>query len=154
METEKSKEIGVESQLSVGTIVAYNKVCIEKIGLDLEISKLENFLKEPKYVSERMIEAMGMQLESMIHYSKNLSERIKLFLIENPELVGNNLLTKGEELIGNFNPNDNPKVAEIKNRATQLINCIDAFGLEPRRKSIAFTEIEKGQMFAVKSLFH
>ena len=137
------------------TINAYNKVCIEKIGLNLEIKKLENFLESPKYVSDDMIQAMTSQLEAMKAYDTALGDRIKFFILENPTLVDTKYPdTVGEVLIGNFNPGDNPKVSEIKNRAIQLINCIDAFGVEGRRKAIAFTKIEEAQMFGVKSLFH
>ena len=137
------------------TVNAYNKVCIEKIGLELEIQKLENFLVNPKYVSERMLEAMNFQLNGMKAYNAGLSERIKLFLLENPDLVDEEYPeTLGQSTVGTFNPNNNPKVAELKNRAIQFINCIDAFGVEPRRKAIAVTKIEEAQMFAVKSLFH
>lgn len=58
-------------------------------------------------------------------------------------------------MIGNSNnPLNTPQMLEIKNRAIQFINCIDAFGYDPRRKAIAVTKIEEAQMFAVKSLFH
>lgn len=137
------------------TVNAYNKVCLEKIGLNLEIQKLEAFLENPKYVSEDMVEAMQEQLKGMKAYDVALSQRIKIFLIENPSLVDEKYPeTLGQVTIGTFNPNDNTKVAELKNRATQFINCIDAFGIEPRRKAIAVTKIEEAQMFAVKSLFH
>ena len=145
----------MENSVNPATVNAYNKVCIEKIGLELEIQKLEKFLDNPKYVSERMIEAMIFQLNGMKAYNAGLSERIKIFLLENPDLVnGKYPETLGQVTIGTFNPNDNPKVAELKNRAIQFINCIDAFGVEPRRKAIAITKIEEAQMFAVKSLFH
>lgn len=145
----------MENSVNPATVNAYNKVCIEKIGLELEIQKLEKFLDNPKYVSERMLEAMQFQLNGMKDYNAGLSERIKLFLLENPDLVDEKYLeTLGQITIGTFNPNDNPKVAELKNRATQFINCIDVFGLEPRRKAIAVTKIEEAQMFAVKSIFH
>ena len=122
--------------------------------IDLEIKKLETFLADPKYVSESMKNLMYTQLASMKNYSSSLKNRIGLFEDENPGIKEADYKTRGEELIGNFNPNEDPRVEEIKNRATQLINCIDAFGNDPRRKSIAITEIESAQMFAVKSLFH
>ena len=146
----------MENSVNPATVNAYNKVCIEKIGLELEIQKLEKFLDNPKYVSERMLEAMQFQLNGMKAYNAGLSERIKLFLLENPDLVdGKFLETKGQDMIGNSNnPLNTPQMLEIKNRAIQFINCIDAFGYDPRRKAIAVTKIEEAQMFAVKSLFH
>lgn len=77
----------MENSVNPATVNAYNKVCLEKIGLELEIQKLEKFLDNPKYVSERMLEAMQFQLNGMKAYNAGLSERIKLFLLENPDLV-------------------------------------------------------------------
>lgn len=64
------------------------------------------------------------------------------------------VITKGEEIIGTFNPNENPDVKTIKQSATELINKIEALGKDPRRKAIAYTQIELGTMAAIKSLFH
>ena len=56
-------------------------------------------------------------------------------------------------MIGNSNNSLNtPQMLEIKNRAIQFINCIDAFGCDPRRKAIAMTKVEEATMFATKSL--
>lgn len=64
-----------------------------------------------------------------------------------------NQLSKGEQIIGKFNPSGSPEVEAIKTSAIELINKIEKLGKDPRRKAIAFTEIETGVMFAVKSLF-
>lgn len=63
-------------------------------------------------------------------------------------------MSKGEEIIGTFNVNENPDVRTIKESAIELINKIEVLGKDPRRKATAYTEIEKGVMMAVKSLFH
>lgn len=63
-------------------------------------------------------------------------------------------MSKGEEIIGTFNPNGNPDVEAIKSKAIELINLIDELGKDPRRKAAAITDVEKAQMMAVKSLFH
>jgi hypothetical protein len=62
-------------------------------------------------------------------------------------------MNKGVEIIGKFNNQNKTEVDEIKEKAIELINLIDSYGKDERRKSIAFTEIEKGVMFGVKSLF-
>lgn len=61
--------------------------------------------------------------------------------------------TKGEEIIGTFNPSGTSGVDQIKAKATELVNLIEELGLCPRRKATAITDIEKGTMMAVKSLF-
>lgn len=63
-------------------------------------------------------------------------------------------MSKGEEVIGSFNPNGNPDVEAIKKKSIELINLIEELGKDPRRKAIAITGVEQAQMMAVKSLFH
>lgn len=62
-------------------------------------------------------------------------------------------MTKGEQIIGNFNPNSVESVDLIKQKAIELVNIIEELGKDPRRKATAITDIEKGTMMAVKSLF-
>jgi hypothetical protein len=62
-------------------------------------------------------------------------------------------MTKGEEIIGKFNSENRTDVDNIKGKAIELINLIDALGKDSRRKSTAITDIEKATMMAVKSLF-
>lgn len=61
--------------------------------------------------------------------------------------------SKGEQIIGVFNPNDRADVYEIKSKAIELVNLIEEYGKDPRRKAAAITDIEKGTMMAIKSLF-
>lgn len=137
------------------TVIAYKKVILEQEGLGLEIDKLKNFLKNPKPISDRMKEAMLSQLKDMKSYYVSLEIRLAIFEEEYPDIKTYDFVTTiGEVIIGNFNPNDLDTVAEIKNRSKQLINCIDNFGKDKRRKAIAVTKIEEAQMMAVKSLFH
>jgi len=136
------------------TIIAYKKVILEQEGLLLEIKKLDNFLKNPKFISDRMKEAMTTQLKEMKAYYTSLESRIIIFEEEYLDIKSYVLVTTGEAFIGSFNPNDLDTVAELKNRSKQLINCIDAFGNDGRRKAIAITKVEEAQMMAVKSLFH
>jgi hypothetical protein len=63
-------------------------------------------------------------------------------------------MTKGEEIIGKFNPDSNESVDKIKQKATELVNLIEELGKDPRRKATAITDVEKAQMMAVKSLFY
>lgn len=62
-------------------------------------------------------------------------------------------LSKGEQIIGTFNPSGNKDVETIKLSAIELINNIEKLGLDPRRKAAAITQIELGVMMGVKSLF-
>lgn len=62
-------------------------------------------------------------------------------------------MTKGEQIIGQFNIENRSDVDKIKNKAIQLIDLIDELGKDPRRKAAAITDIEKATMMAVKSLF-
>ena len=63
-------------------------------------------------------------------------------------------MTKGEEIIGKFNPDSNESVDKIEQKATELVNLIEELGKDPRRKATAITDVEKAQMMAVKSLFY
>ena len=62
-------------------------------------------------------------------------------------------MTKGEEIIGKFNVENRTDVDKIKEKAIELVNLIQELGKNPRRVATAITDIEKGTMMAVKSLF-
>lgn len=62
-------------------------------------------------------------------------------------------MTKGEEIIGKFNSENRTDVDRIKEKAIELVDLIEELGKDPRRKAAAITDIEKGTMMAVKSLF-
>ncbi|MDM1499043.1 Acb2/Tad1 domain-containing protein [Myroides odoratimimus] len=62
-------------------------------------------------------------------------------------------MSKGEEIIGRFNNESRESVDLIKGKAIELVNLIEELGKDPRRKAAAITDIEKGTMMAVKSLF-
>jgi len=61
-------------------------------------------------------------------------------------------MTKGETLVRkSFNPSSNPDVEEIKQRAADLIDCIEAHkDKDPRLSALAITSFEEGAMWAVK----
>ncbi|WP_060873830.1 Acb2/Tad1 domain-containing protein [Myroides odoratus] len=61
--------------------------------------------------------------------------------------------SKGEQIIGRFNNENRESVDLIKQKASELVNLIEEYGKDPRRKAAAITDIEKGTMMAVKSLF-
>lgn len=63
-------------------------------------------------------------------------------------------LSKGEQIIGTFNPSSEQDVDLIKQKAIELVNLIEEKGKDPRRKAAAITQIELGVMMGVKSLFH
>lgn len=62
-------------------------------------------------------------------------------------------MTKGTEIIGTFNNENRSDVDRIKEKASELVDLIEDLGKDPRRKAAAITDIEKGTMMAVKSLF-
>lgn len=62
-------------------------------------------------------------------------------------------MSKGEQIIGKFNNENRTDVDLIKEKAIELVNLIEEKGIDPRRKAAAITDIEKGVMMAVKSLF-
>ena len=62
-------------------------------------------------------------------------------------------MTKGEEIIGKFNAENRTDVDKIKEKAIELVNLIQEVGKDHRRVATAITDIEKGTMMAVKSLF-
>ena len=133
-----------------GTLLAYSKVSLEYQALSLEVFKLGRFLDDPKHVSEEMLAQMRKQYSTMIVYKEQLGLRLMTFERVNLGIQEN---SKGSEIIGQFNNTNNPQLEEIKIRSAQLVNCIDAFGKDQRRKATAITNIEQGTMWAVKSLF-
>ena len=68
--------------------------------------------------------------------------------------IQGDIMSKGKEVIGTFNVSDKSEVDLIKEKASELIDLIDKYGVEERRKNLAIDHIEAGTMFAVKSLFH
>lgn len=62
-------------------------------------------------------------------------------------------MSKGQEIIGKFNASEKSEVDLIKEKAIELVDLIKEYGKDPRRKATAITDIEKGTMMAVKSLF-
>ena len=76
-------------------------------------------------------------------------------IIENPQTDFESEKSMGELIIGSFNSGEKAQaVDEIKLGAINLINDIDDLGKDGRRKAIAFTDIEKGTIMAVKSLLN
>lgn len=62
-------------------------------------------------------------------------------------------MNKGEQIIGRFNNESRESVDLIKQKAIELINLIDEHGNNERRKEVSFTDIEKGVMMGIKSIF-
>ena len=62
--------------------------------------------------------------------------------------------TTGEAIIGTFNPDDRPDVAEIKKAAIDFIDMLNITCPQGRRQHIAITHVEQAAMMAVKSLFN
>ena len=62
-------------------------------------------------------------------------------------------MSKGQEIIGKFNASEKSEVDLIKEKAIELVDLIEEYGKDQRRKATAITDIEKGTMMAVKSLF-
>ena len=62
-------------------------------------------------------------------------------------------MSKGQEIIGKFNASEKSEVDLIKEKAIELIDWIEEYGKDPRRKATAITNVEQGVMWAIKSLF-
>lgn len=62
-------------------------------------------------------------------------------------------MSKGEQVIGSFNPSSDSAVDEIKGAAIKLINVIDGAIGDGRRKTATINQVEQAQMMAVKELF-
>ena len=62
-------------------------------------------------------------------------------------------MSKGQEIIGKFNASEKSEVDLIKEKAIELVDSIEEYGKDPRRKATAITNIEQGVMWAIKSLF-
>ena len=62
-------------------------------------------------------------------------------------------MSKGQEIIGKFNASEKSEVDLIKEKAIELVDLIEGYGKDPRRKATAITNIEQGVMWAIKSLF-
>ena len=130
------------------------KLIIE-IELDsIKADKLGKFTKSEffKTLDKFYQHECESQLESMIDKIGFLKSR-HLELTKDFTKDQLNVLTKGEEIIGRFNFADKREIDEIKLEAITLINTIDSYGQDPRRKATANTDIEKATMMAVKSLF-
>lgn len=63
-------------------------------------------------------------------------------------------MSKGQNIVGvRFDTSNDEQVKKIKDKFAELIDLVDSLDGDPRRKAIAITNIETGQMFAVKSIF-
>lgn len=62
-------------------------------------------------------------------------------------------MSKGQEIIGTFNPSSIEEVDQIKTKAIELIDLIESSVSDQRRKALAITHIETAAMFAIKGLF-
>ena len=134
----------------------FKKMQAEKAYVELKLGKLKAFISSEnfvKFLSPEMQEIRQQQATAMQAYVDALSKADTQMCIENNGLHCTQFQSKGVELIGIFNHNGNSAVDEIKLGAINLINDIEDLGKDPRRKVASFTDIEKGTMMAVKSLF-
>lgn len=63
-------------------------------------------------------------------------------------------MSKGKEIIGTFNVSSKSEVDLIKEKASELVDLINKYGKDERRKQLAIDRIEFGTMMGVKSIFH
>lgn len=68
-------------------------------------------------------------------------------------------MSKGQKIIGTFNPSGNPEVDAIKEKAAELIDLIHSsspatilYGFPAKDRAV--NKIEEGTMLAVKSIMH
>lgn len=128
------------------------KLIIEAEKEAIKLTKLIAFKKTSIYEMLTDIEKsmLDEQQEGMERYQKALKSRIEYYKSKNVTIG----TTKGEDIIGRFNPGNLQAVDEIKLCAIDMINVIEANReADPRRKAKSYTDIETAQMFAVKSLF-
>lgn len=134
----------------------FKKMQAEQAYVALKLGKLKAFISSEnfeKFLSPEMQEIKKQQALAMEAYVNALSKADTQMCIENDGLHCTKFQSKGVEVIGTFNHAGNSAVDEIKLGAINLINDIDDLGKDPRRKAASFTDIEKGAMMAVKSLF-
>ena len=100
---------------------------------------------------------MSDQLKNL---ESSLNELMKNLQSENTGTISNRpTLTFGEKAVGiTFNPGGNNKVNAIKNFASQYIDVLNLYRSETdnpeikRQLSIAITEAQSSQMWAVKAI--
>ena len=134
----------------------FKKMQAEQAYIALKLGKLKVFISSEdfgKFLSLEMQEIKKQQAEAMQAYVDALSKAGTQMCIENNGLNCTEFKSKGVEVIGAFNPDVNTAIDEIKLGAINLINDIEDLGKDPRRQATSFTDIEKGVMMAVKSLF-
>lgn len=137
-------------------LTIYQKLVIESALLSIKNEKLEKFIDSKFFenLSEDIKESNHKQYSSQQKLIRSLFSKISAFVDEhNITEAEMDFQTKGEQIIGRFNASGKSEVDEIKLEAITLINSIDAVAKDQRRASIAYTEIEKGVMMAIKSLF-
>jgi len=140
----------------MSTEKVFKKMQAEKAYVALKLGKLKAFISSPsfeKFLSPKMQEIKKAQAVAMEAYVDALSEADTQMCIENDGLHCTDFQSKGVEVIGTFNHAGSSAIDEIKLGAINLINDIEDLGKDARRKAIAYTDIEKGIMMAVKSLF-
>ena len=134
----------------------FKKMQAEKAYVQLKLGKLKDFISSEsfnKFLSLEMQEIKKQQAIAMEAYVDSLNKADTQMCIENKGLHCTEFQSKGVEIIGTFNHAGNTAVDEIKLGAINLINDIEDLGKDSRRKAMSYTEIEKGAMIAVKSLF-
>lgn len=129
------------------------KLIIEMELEALKLHKLTSFMNTSFYKTLDSNYRMDceMQQNTMRVKVAQLKKRHKA-LTSGFTLAQLDMLTKGEEIIGRFNPSNDECIDEIKLEAITLINTIDSYKGNPRRVSTSITDIEKATMMAVKSL--
>ena len=113
-------------------------------------------MKERLGICDEEMADLEVQHHHMSQYKNTLNSRIFRAISINPdELDYPHMCTRGSQIIGKFNPTENPGVQEIKSTAIDLIDAIETYvGAESNgRKQLAFEHIEIGAMFGVKAIF-
>lgn len=133
------------------------RVVAEHRDLTEKITKLDEFIRGDVFTTLPNDEQsrLSRQLSFMRGYANTLSDRIAAFVGEKIERV----LSFGERAVGlTFNPGNNPAVDECKRLYAAIIDTqreIWENAQDPEVKrlaSIAITEAQTAQMWAVKSL--
>lgn len=130
----------------------------ERYNLEEKIEKLSSFIKDEngtfkeldptnQYLLRRQLMEMKAYYDTLILRIGNITLRE-----DTVSIFG----TKGDEIVGGFEAfkyDVRPDVFEIKEAAKKLVNTIQKHAGDSRRTSLAYTNIETGQMYGVKALF-
>lgn len=106
----------------------------------------------PEVIYKKIKDLDTDHIQAILLTQKRISKFTKEVL--RLELENRTVMSKGKQIIGDFNSTGDNVIDLIKQKANELVNLVEEHGKDPRRKAKAITDIEQGTMWAVKSLFN